>query len=133
MDRRRYRMLLIGLGAALVTLVIVVWIATPSGHDTSVPAPLESVYPLPGDTVLGQTGIEVDLPTGYTVDLVVDGLPISPSEIASMYAVGTFRWSPAPGSVVEYWTPGEHTVEVSWDRAGGRPDPGVFSWTFRVT
>jgi hypothetical protein len=133
MDRKRYRGALLGLGAALAALVTVVWITNPSGHDTALPAPLESVYPLPGDAVLAQASIEVDLPTGYVVDLVVDGLPVSPAEIDSVYAVGTFRWEPGAGRVVETWRPGTHTVEVSWDRATGRPDPGSFSWSFRVT
>ena len=126
-------MLLFGLGSALAALVIVVWFTNPSGHGTALPAPLESVFPRPGDAVLGQTSIEVDLPPGYVVDLVVDGLPVSPAEIDSVYTVGTFRWEPGAGRVVETWTPGTHTVEVSWDRVTGRPDPGAFSWTFRVT
>lgn len=122
-----------GLGLALFALVAFVWLANPSGEDSSVPAPLEAVRPIPGDAVLPQTAIEIDLPVGYEIDLVIDGVPVPRSEITSISAVGTFRWEPAPGRIVETWTPGTHTVEVSWDRVTGRPDPGAYAWTFRVT
>lgn len=133
MDPTRYRRLLIGLGTALVVLVGVVWIANPSGTETSLPEPVERVFPPPGDTVVRQTAVEVDLPIGYRVDIVVDGRPVPPAEIAFTEPLGQFRWQPGPGKLLEQWTPGEHTIEISWDRiAGGRPDPGSFTWTFRV-
>jgi hypothetical protein len=131
---RRHRILLFGLGAAFVALVVAVVIAYPSGDAASLPAPLEAVSPVPGDVVVAQVAIEIDLPIGYRIDLVVDGQPVPPDEIVAVDALGTFRWYPGAGGVIERWDPGEHTVEVSWDRvAGGGPDPGAFSWRFRVT
>lgn len=133
MDPARYRRLLAACGIALTALVAVVWALNPSGDEAALPAPLERVFPLPGDSVVRQTVIEVQLPVGYEVSFVVDGRPVPADEVAVTAALGLHRWQPAPGGMIEVWTPGEHTVEIAWDRtAGGRPDPGSFRWTFRV-
>jgi hypothetical protein len=126
--------LLLWLGAAFVALVVVVTVAYPSGEPDTIPAPLEAVSPLPGEAVVGQVAIEIDLPIGYVIDLVVDGRPVPPAEIVAVEGLGSYRWYPGPGRVVERWEPGEHPIEVSWDSLPGRlPDPGAFSWRFRVT
>lgn len=125
-------MTLLVLAASLVALIgAVVWFF-PSGNEARLPAPLESVSPTPGDVVASQTEIVIELPPGYTAALVVDGRPVPSEEVVAVTATGTFRWRPGPGSVIGDWDPGEHTVEVSWDRSSGVPDPGAYAWTFRV-
>ncbi|MBI5157530.1 MAG: hypothetical protein HZA58_05880 [Acidimicrobiia bacterium] len=134
MDPRRHRRLLVLLGAGFVAVVIAVVVFYPSGSPDSLPAPLEAVSPLPGEAVVGQVTIEIDLPIGYAIDLVVDGVPVPPAEIIAVEGLGSYRWYPGPGRVIERWEQGEHTIEVSWDSLPGRrPDPGAFSWRFRVT
>ena len=109
-----------------------VWLA-PSGAETSIPEPLESVFPAPGDTVVRQTIVEIDLPVGYSIDLYVDGMWVPADEIGFTPSTGVFVWQPSPGGSMEVWGGGEHTIRVTWDRtAGGRPDPGEFEWVIRV-
>jgi hypothetical protein len=134
MDTHRHRRLQFLLGGMLVALVIGVILSYPSGEPAALPTPLESVSPPPGDAVVGQVTIEIDLPVGYVIDLVVDGLVVPRDELVAVDALGVFRWAPGPGRALELWEPGEHLIEVSWDRIPGRlPDPGVFSWRFRLT
>jgi hypothetical protein len=121
-----------GLALALVALVAVVVAVFPSGEATELPEPLESVFPSPGDIVVRQTAVEVDLPVGYTLDLEVDGVRIPPVSIGFTEPTGQYVWQPAPGSIIEEWAGGEHTVSIVWDRTFGRPDPGEFTWSFTV-
>jgi hypothetical protein len=133
MDRIAYRRLLAGLGIALAALVTAVVLIDTDGEPGELPRPLRAIFPLPNDVVVRQTAVEVSLPVGYDIALTVDGIRIPPDEIASMPEIGSFRWQPGPGQTFEQWAPGEHSVEVTWDRvAGGTPDPGGFRWTFRV-
>lgn len=134
MDPRKHRKFLFVLTGALMVLLVVTVFAYPTGGPDSLPAPLDEVTPGPGAIVIAQTGIKVEIAVGYEVSLVIDGIPIPPDEIYAVAATGTFTWRPDPGGVIAVLAPGEHTVEVSWDRPPpGRPDPGSFSWTFRVT
>lgn len=129
-----YRRLLIGLAVAFAALITAVVLIDTDGDPATLPEPLQSVFPLPNDVVARQTGIEVDLPIGYELTLSIDGIHIPPDEITVLEGVGRHRWRPAPGRIIEQWEPGSHLIEITWDRvAGGRPDPGGFSWTFRVT
>ena len=134
MDSRRHRITLISLTAALILLLTVAVVTYPSGGPDSLPEPLESVTPGPNSIVIAQTEVVIEIALGYEVGLVVDGIPIPPDEIYAVPATGTCRWRPGPGRVIEVFTPGEHTIEVSWDRpTDDRPDPGAYAWTFRVT
>lgn len=122
-----------GLTLLLVAVVAVVAVVLPEGDGDLVPAPIEELFPLPGDSVVRQTGIEIDMPVGYVVDLEVDGIRIPPLEVGFVAGTGQWYWEPRSGGVIEVWPDGEHTVTIRWDRtSGGRPDPGTFTWTFRV-
>jgi hypothetical protein len=133
-DHTTYRRIMLGSLAALAVIVIAIWVINPLGDDAALPAPLEGVFPLPGDTVVRQTVVGVDLPVGYTLDLEIDGIRIPAEEIGSVPATGQYSWGPGPGRLWEVWDGGEHTVTIRWDRApGSQPDPGEYTWTFRVT
>ena len=132
MDRTGYRLVYAGLGLALVALVAVVVAIFPTGDEATLPDPLEGVFPSPGDIVVRQTAVEVDLPVGYSLDLEVDGIRIPPVLIGFTEPTGQYVWQPAPGTLIEQWEGGEHTVRIVWDRTFGRPDPGEFEWSFTV-
>lgn len=133
MNSRRYRQILIWSIASLVGLVVAVVIFNPLGEDAVLPRPLEQVFPLPGDIVVRQTAIEVDLPVGYSLELEVDGITIPRAEIGFTPATGRYLWQPGPATLFELWGAGDHEVTIYWERvSGGGPDPGQFTWTFRI-
>jgi hypothetical protein len=132
-NHARFRIMILVLTGSLAAVVALAVALAPGGVEPELPGPLEEVFPLPGDAVVRQTAIQIDLPIGYAVEIEVDGIWIPPHEIAFTEATGEYRWQPALRSVVEFWEPGDHTVTIRWERvAGGRPDPGEFTWTFRV-
>ena len=129
----RHQRLYLILSVALAGVVAAAVLLAPSGEDVEVPAPLEGIFPAPGDTVVRQTIVEIDLPVGYSIDLYVDGMWVPADEIGFTPSTGVFLWQPGPGRSMEVWTGGEHTIRVVWDRTeGGRPDPGEFEWVIRV-
>ena len=125
-----YRLVYAGLGLALVAVVALAF--SPSGTEVRLPEAVERVFPLPNDSVVRQTVVEVDLQVGYELELIVDGFRVSPAEIAIQTGTNLHSWQPAPGRFLESWEPGVHEVRVEWDRATGLPDPGSYTWTFRV-
>lgn len=129
----RYRVIYVGLGALAATVIALGFIFAPEGGVTELEPPIEEVFPLPNNSVIRQTTIEVDLETGFEAVLFVDGFAIPPDELAHSEATGVYRWTPGPTSLVmATWEPGEHTVRVEWMRASGAPQEGTFEWSFRV-
>jgi hypothetical protein len=127
-----YRLIYVGLGLVLVAVVILTVAFSPSGEDVALPAPIERLFPRPNDSVIRQTAVEVDMAPGYDVVLFVDGFRVTPPELTVQPGTGVATWRPGPGRVIERWTPGGHELRVEWQRSQGLPDPGSFSWTFRV-
>lgn len=127
-----YRFVYAGLGFALVAVVGFAIVFSPSGTETELPDPVERVFPLPNDSVIRQTVVDVDMAVGYELVLFVDGFRISPIEMVVQTGTNRYSWQPAPGRFLETWAPGTHEIRIEWERSAGLPDPGSFSWTFRV-
>lgn len=127
-----YRLIYAGLGAALIA-VIALAIAFGGGSDaaSAVPAPIEALTPLPGETVLRQTPIEVDMPVGYRLEMIVDGFLIPAEELTFVAGTGVYSWQPGDDRLFEEWEPGEHSVRILWNTTAGLTDAGEFTWTFR--
>jgi len=132
MTTTRYRLTFTALGIALAVVVAGAVIFAPSGSKPTLPDALESYSPEDGATVLRQTQLVIDLDPGYVIALEIDGFEIPAEEIDVVEANGRFTWTPGPGQSFEDWAPGFHTVDVSWQRATGLPQPGSLRWTFRV-
>lgn len=128
-----YRLVYFGLGALAVAVVALAIVFGGGGDPVELPDPVESIFPLPGDAVLMQAFVEVDMAVGYTVDIYVDGFLVPENEVNFVEATGVARWAPSPVSLyMDAWAPGEHTVRIVWDTVAGLPDRGEFTWTFRV-
>lgn len=126
-----YKLIYIGLGLIAVAAIALGLVLSTEGDPLVLPEPLESVYPEPNALVPTQSAIEVDLHNGYEAEIYIDGWPISNPRF--IQATGVYRWSPGPSDpLLQEWTPGEHTVRVTWDTYSGYPDPGAFEWSFRV-
>ncbi|HEY6317021.1 MAG TPA: hypothetical protein VI462_03930 [Acidimicrobiia bacterium] len=108
--------------------------------DTTPPAPVGqptnviSVQPSPGTLVRPQTTIDVQLQTNLTGALVLDGQELPVNQLEQAVAAGEVAFRPGPGKPFSQFAPGTHSVTVEfWVAAKPRPpDPGSYSWTFRV-
>jgi hypothetical protein len=126
-----YRLIYIGLGLVGLAAIALGLVFSTDGAAADLPESLESVSPQPGDLVPPQTTLEIDLEVGYAATILVDGWPISDATFVE--ATGVYRWTPSPSSpTIQEWTPGEHTVSITWDTDTGFPNPGSYQWSFRV-
>jgi hypothetical protein len=126
-----YRLIYVGLGLVALAAIALGILLSTEGEEIVLPGPVESVSPSPGDLVPPQTFIEVDLEPGYEAEIFVDDWRIEDATFVE--GTGVYRWAPSPSnpSITE-WTAGEHTVLVVYDTVNGLPDPGEFTWSFRV-
>jgi hypothetical protein len=123
----------LGLGLIVVAAVALAVAFGGGGDPVALPAVVESVGPAPGDSALAQAIIEVDLQPGFLAQIFIDGFPIPAGEVTFVEATGVHRWQPSATSLVfDRWSPGEHEVRIVWDSLAGLPQPGEFTWTFRV-
>ncbi len=144
--------LLVGLGIALVGRGLLVGI---TGEDrANLPELIEQVDPVPESVqVLSQSNVFVDLATGYTGVLVIDGLEIEtininelrtpevkPGEQIDLPAVtifdpgnATLTFSPSDNAAIRDFSEGQHRAEVIyWKVEDGRQRARSYSWTFNV-
>ena len=108
--------------------------------DTSPPAPVGqpsnvlSVQPAPGSLVRPQTTLDVQLQTNLTGAFVLDRQEIPVNQLETAVATGEVAFRPGPGKGLQQFAPGNHTVTIEfWPATKPRPpDPGSYSWSFRV-
>jgi len=115
-----------------VTVVFAMLLSNQQGEAPDLPTPLEAITPGPNEQVLRQAFLQIDLPIGYEIELIVDNFAIPADEIGYVAGTGVFTWSPGEGRSFLEWTPGPHEILVRWKTSVGLPDPGEFSWTFRT-
>ncbi len=126
-----YRHIYLGLGLVAVAAIAFGIAFATEGDEIQLPGPVESVAPEPGHLVPPQTSIEIDLEVGYVAEIYVDNWLVS--DATYVEGTGVYRWTPSPTNpTINEWTSGEHTIRVVYDTVNGLPDPGDFSWTFRV-
>ena len=129
----RYWKIYLGLGLALVSVVALgIVFGSPDRPGGGRPAQIEAISPEAGETVVRQTRIEVDVPSGYAIDLYVDHLMIPTDELFFIEGTGVYSWQPGVGQIITELSPGQHEVLVQWRTMSGLPDVGEYSWTFRV-
>jgi hypothetical protein len=129
----QYRWVYFALGGALLVVVALGLVfGSPEASGGGRPDQIEAVSPEPGETVVRQTAIEVDVPAGYAIDLFVDNLLIPAGELFFVEGTGVYSWQPRPGGIIAELAPGPHTVLVRWRTLSGLPDEGEYSWTFRT-
>ena len=130
---KKYPAVYVGLGLALTAVVgLGIAFGSPDRPGAGTPPQVESVSPEPGQTVVRQTRIEVDLVSGYAIDLFVDGLLIPAEALFFVEGTGVYSWQPGTDEVITELSPGLHEVLIRWRTLSGLPDVGEYSWTFRV-
>lgn len=132
MNESRFRLVVLGLGLLLIAVIAIAVGFSPSGSEVEIPDQIESLLPGPNQAFAPQVGLEIDMLAGYDIDLYVDGQLVFDGEIDRIEPTGQFFWTPQEGQVIEVWSPGTHSVRITWDRTVGLPDPGSFEWSFRI-
>ena len=154
---RRLSMMNIGMtlivAAALGLIVLGFASATTGDKSTTInDAAVERVIPHPGDLVLRQSEVGVDLAAGYRGILIVDGQEIPTFDITASdtgaatpfgkivdarYDKGqnTVLFSPQEGSTVQAFSPGRHKVTAIFWRDGveAREQGRAVTWFFSVS
>jgi len=130
---RRDRAIYVGLVFALMAVIALgVAFGSPGRPGVARPMQIEAISPEPGETVVRQTRIEVDLLAGFSLNMFVDGFLIPIEEIFVVEGTGVYSWQPGPDQVITELSPGQHEVLIRWQTLSGLPDDGEYSWTFRV-
>ena len=129
----RYRAIYVGLALTLVAVVALgIAFGSPDRPGAGRPPQIEAVSPEPGETVVRQTRIEVDLVAGYAMDLYLDGFLVPTEELFFVEGTGVYSWQPGTNRVITELSPGQHEVTIRWRTLSGLPDEGEYSWTFRA-
>lgn len=142
----------LGIGSFFLVRGVLVGI---TGDDrTDLPTFVESVEPVPEAVqVLNQSNVFVDLATGYTGVLVIDGVELETRDVDELGRVdvepgqqidlppvtifepgnSTLTFTPTAGAPISQFVDGDHTVEVVyWRLDEGRQRARSFTWTFTV-
>lgn len=141
------------IAASLVAIGIGVSIAVTGPDRQGLPAAIEEISPLrAASQVPAQTQLFVDLQSGFTGVLVIDGLELSSvniNEVNSQATPGrevklppvtifepgnaTLTFDPSPQSAITEFSQGEHIVKVIfWKLIEGRGSARSYTWSFIV-
>lgn len=107
------------------------------------PAAIEVLYPRCNTQAFSQAQVGVDLAPGYTAELVLNGVPIPPDQVANraaQNAVDTkiapdlFLFAPGSGKAVEELKPGINTVTVFYRKLSeNESTTKTFEWSFNAS
>ena len=146
--------LLVSVGLAVgLAIVVAGFRSAETGRDAQrLPSVVESISPGPGDEVLRQSQVFVDLATGYNAVLILDGteLPVTRldeltkgtnakpgSQVdippTAIYDPGncTISYLPQEGAPIESFTQGKHSAAIIyWKVTDDRSKGKSFSWEF---
>ena len=108
---------------------------TSSTANGALPTMIESVAPGNGEIVRTTDTIAVDLDDGYTGVIAIDRAEVPEDQIERVGPLGQITFRPGPGKDIEQFSPGVHTVTVSyWPQTKDRPPrPATYTWTFKAT
>jgi hypothetical protein len=142
----------VGVGIGLAIVVMGLNSATTGREAQRIPDVIESINPGPGDEVLRQSQVFVDLMEGYNAVLVLDGIELPVTRLdeisqganprpgaqvdippTAIYDPGNFTISylPQEGAPIEEFSQGVHTGKIwYWRITDDRSKAKSFSWEF---
>ena len=113
----------------LFGIAVILTISNPSTLD--LPVGITSVEPTPGSNVLSQSNIVVDLASGYTADLTVNGVEIPEGELFRVQGLNQLTFRPGIGQAFEQLLPDRNCVQLEyWIIAQGPEDSLTYDWCF---
>jgi hypothetical protein len=128
--------------ALLLFAVGLLWWATTQDADQSlepeagtIDSAVEQVVPGDGEAALRQSQIGVDLETGWTGVLAVDGTEIPEDQLRRNDPLNQVFFTPGEGQVIEELDPGNHNASaLIWRTASQTRNEGrTVNWEFRVS
>jgi hypothetical protein len=103
-----------------------------TSRPDGLPEAVVSFAPGPGDRVLRQTPIQVELAPIYTGALIIDGQEVVLKYAQAQKNILTFQ--AGKGTEFEEFLPGTHTVRVEfWKLTETRDDAQSYFWEFATT
>jgi hypothetical protein len=97
-------------------------------------AAIEHTEPAPGDLSLRQSRIGVDLQSGYSAELSIDGTPIPLDQVEVVRGLDQYWYTPGPGTATGALAPGRHCARATITATVG-PDAGQthpYNWCFSL-
>jgi len=118
---------------AFAILVLTVLIS-PDTKVAAVDDVIEQVSPAPGDEVLSQSEISIDLADGYDAELTLNGVAIPEAELRRTGGLNVVAFRPDQGKVVESLRPEVNCVNaLYWPVATGRSTARSYQWCFTAS
>lgn len=100
----------------------------------SVDQVIESLIPAPGDEVLSQVDVGIDLIDGYTADLTINGVAIPEEQLRRVEALNQISFRPDEGKALASLRGDENcAVALYWPIAQGRAAARSVSWCFTAS
>ena len=106
-------------------------------HDNPPPVftnpAVEATYPNAGDLDLRQARIGIDLKSGYTTELSLDGQPIPKDQVEVVVGLDQYFYQPGPGTATGALAPGRHCVRADITNVTAPNEPQTsYAWCFQV-
>jgi hypothetical protein len=117
-------------------LALLVW-GVNSGRTITPPVftnpAVEDTFPKPGDLDLRQARIGIDLKSGYSAELSIDGLPIPKDQVEVVVGLDQFFYQPGPGTATGALAPGQHIAKADITNVTDPTHPtSTYAWRFQV-
>lgn len=122
--------------AAALILIVAGFMQAQTGDTTAslVDPGIEELLPKPGELVLRQSQVGVDLAPGYEGTIDVDSIPIPDDQLTLNPALNQVFFQPGPGKDFEQFAPGRHCVTAHFYQSVQGPDQShTYSWCFNVS
>lgn len=138
-DVVRRLVLVVGVLAGLGLLVGAAFLADTDGGGDPVAVrgdAVETLTPAEDAEVLQQQPIEIDLATGWTGELSINGVAIPEDQLLRNEGLATIGYQPGEGKIVSALRPGPNCVDATiWRIAEGPDGPSeqLVTWCFQAT
>ena len=92
---------------------------------------IEQLIPAKNSKILQQDQVGIDLQTGYSADLAVNGVAIPEDQITRVSGLDEVLFQPGSGKVFEQWPAGQNCVVAPyWANDVGPTQSKTVSWCF---
>jgi hypothetical protein len=133
-----WRQIPLGVKVLLILLVLVacggIAVVTQLSFESSgglAGGAIEQLIPAKSSKILQQDEIGIDLQTGFSADLAVNGVPIPEDQVTRQSGLDTVLFQPGPDKVFEQWPAGQNCVVATfWANDVGPQQSKTQSWCF---